>query len=76
MAPTRSPDIIPTDFFLLGNVKNCVHETEVPGSVTLQQCIRDAIGTITPDMLQNMWEEIEYRLVILCVSTGAHVEVI
>jgi hypothetical protein len=35
-----------------------------------------AIETVTPQMLENTWREIEYRLDILCATKGAHVEVV
>jgi hypothetical protein len=37
--------------------------------------ITDVIRTITSDMLNNTWAEIEYRLDILGATNGAHVEV-
>jgi hypothetical protein len=35
-----------------------------------------AIETVTPQMLENTWREIEYRLDILRVTKGMHVEVV
>jgi hypothetical protein len=35
-----------------------------------------AIQTVTPQMLENTWREIEYRLDILRATKGAHVEVV
>jgi hypothetical protein len=35
-----------------------------------------AIKTVTQQMLENIWREIEYRLDILSAKKGAHVEVI
>jgi len=37
--------------------------------------ITDAFGTVTEDMLENTWREIDYRLDVLRVTKGAHVEV-
>jgi hypothetical protein len=34
------------------------------------------IETITPQMLENTWREIEYRLDILYATKGAYVEVV
>jgi hypothetical protein len=34
------------------------------------------IKTVTPQMLENTWREIEYLLDILCAMKGAHVEVV
>ena len=73
--PPRSPDITPLDFFLWGYVKDIVYKTAVRDIVTLQQRIRAAISTIIPHMLQNVWQETEYRFDILRVTRGAHVKV-
>jgi hypothetical protein len=35
-----------------------------------------AIETVTPQMLENTWREIEYRLDILRATKGAHVQVV
>jgi hypothetical protein len=35
-----------------------------------------AIETITPQMLENTWREIEYLLDILRATKGAHIEVV
>jgi hypothetical protein len=35
-----------------------------------------AIETATPQMLENTWREIEYRLDILRAMKGGHVEVV
>jgi hypothetical protein len=35
-----------------------------------------AIETVIPQMLENTWREIEYRLDILRAMKGAHVEVV
>jgi hypothetical protein len=35
-----------------------------------------AIETITPQMLENTWREIEYCLDILHATKGAHIEVV
>jgi hypothetical protein len=53
---------------LWGHVKDRVY-------AELRRKITDVIRTITSDMLNNTWAEIEYRLDILRASNGAHVEV-
>jgi len=40
----------------------------------LKARITDAFGTITADMLENTWREIDYRLHILRATKEAHVE--
>jgi hypothetical protein len=37
--------------------------------------ITDVIRTITSDILNNIWAEIEYRFDIVIATDGAHVEV-
>ena len=52
----RSPDPTPCDFFLWGYVKDQVYVPPLPASIAeLKVRIRTAIGTITADMLQTVW---------------------
>jgi hypothetical protein len=73
--PPRSLDIIPIDFFLWGYVKDKMFSTPVADITNLKARITDAFVTITEDMLQNKWREIDYRLDVLRATKGAHVEV-
>ena len=41
----------------------------------LRQRIIEAVELITPHMLTNTWQELEYRLDICRARTGAHIEV-
>jgi len=41
----------------------------------LKARITYAFATITEDMLENTWREIDYRLDVLRATKGAHVEV-
>ena len=41
----------------------------------LRQGIIEAVELITPHMLINTWQELEYRLDICRATTGAHIEV-
>ena len=72
--PPRSPDITPLDFFLWRYVKDKVFSTPVPDITDLKARITDAFATITEDMLENTWREIDYRLDVLRATKGAHVE--
>jgi len=65
----------PFDFFLWGYVKDKVFSTPVPGIRNLKARITDAFATITEEMLENTWREIDYRLDVLRATKGAHVEV-
>jgi hypothetical protein len=63
------------DFFLWGYVKDRVYATHVPDLPTLQDHIHNVIATVTPDMLHGTWQESEYRLDIICATSGSHAEV-
>jgi len=63
------------DFFLWGYVKDQVFSTPVPDITNLKARITDAFATITEDMLQNTWREIDCRLDVLHATKRAHVEV-
>jgi hypothetical protein len=73
--PPRSPDITTLDFFLWGYVKDRLYATPIRDVAELHRKITDVIRSITSDMLNNTWAEIEYRLDILISTNGAHVEV-
>jgi hypothetical protein len=70
------PIITPLDFFLWGYVKDIVNKTPVTSLDEMKLRIVAAIETVTPQMLENTWREIEYRLDILRATKGAHIEVI
>ena len=66
----------PLDFFLWRYVKDKVFSKPVPDITNLKARITDAFATITEDMLENTWREIEYRLDLLrAKKKGAHIEV-
>ena len=73
--PPRSPDITPLDIFLWRYVKDKVFSTPVPDITNLKARKTDAFATITEDMLENTWREIDCRLGVLRATKGAHVEV-
>jgi len=52
-----------------------VFSTPVPIVTNLKARITDAFATITEDMLEKTWREIDYRLDALRATKGAHVEV-
>jgi hypothetical protein len=73
--PLRSPDATPCDFFLLGYVKDQVYVPPLPASILeLKVRIRTAIETITADMLQTVWNELDYRVDVCRITKGAHIE--
>ena len=65
----------PFDFFSWGFVKDKVFWTPVPDITNLKARITDAFATITEDVLENTWREIDYRLDVFRATKGAHVEV-
>ena len=70
--PTLSPDLSPLDFFLWGYIKNIVYaEKEYPAPA---ERITSAIETVTRDMIQKTWQEIEFRLDVSRATNGAHIE--
>jgi hypothetical protein len=50
------------DFFLWGYAKNCAYGEKIGDLQHLQERIATAIATVTPDVIQRTWHEIEYRL--------------
>jgi len=52
-----------------------VFSTPIPEITNLKVGITDAFVTVTEDMLENTWREIDYLLDVLCATKGAHVEV-
>jgi hypothetical protein len=69
------PDIKLLDFFLWGYVKDRIYATKVQDFRDLWARTVEAVSTITLDMLHRSWVELDYRLDILHVTNGAHVEV-
>jgi len=49
--------------------------TPVTDIANLKARITDAFATVTEDMLENTWREIDYRLDVLHATKGAYVEV-
>ena len=70
----RSTDITSLDFFLWGYVKDMVYRTKVRDITELKQRISNAIDTSDEAMLQRTRQKIEYRLDVLRVTNGVHIE--
>ncbi|KAJ4434368.1 hypothetical protein ANN_22927 [Periplaneta americana] len=67
--PPRSPDLTPLDFFSFwGYIKDIVYKTVVADLEDLLRRIVAACATVTPEMLRNTWQELEYCLDI-CRAT-------
>ena len=61
-------------FFLWGYIKNIVYAEKIRNIQYLQEMITSAIGTVTRDMIQKTWQEIEFRLDVSRARNGAHIE--
>ena len=68
-------DATACDFFLWSYVKDQVYVPSLPASISeLKVPIRTAIETITADMLQTVWNELDYRVDVRRITKGAHIE--
>jgi hypothetical protein len=73
--PPRSPDLTPCDFFLWGFVKDRVFVPPLPQTMLdLRARITAAIAVIDHDMLQRVWQALNYRLDVCRVTKGAYIE--
>jgi len=62
-------------FILWSYVKDRVYVPPLPASIPeLKVRIRTAIETITADMLQTVWKELDYRVDVCRITKGAHIE--
>jgi len=73
--PPRYPDLTPLDFCAWMFIKDVVYRRKVRDLVDLRQRTIEALEFITPHMLINTWQELEYRLDICRATIGAHIEV-
>jgi len=70
-----TPDATPCDFFLWGYVKDQVYVPTVPANIPEQKVrIRTAIENITADMLQTVWNELDYRFDVCRITKDAYIE--
>jgi len=71
--PPRSPDEAPCDFFLWVYVKDQIYVPPLPVSIPERKVrIRTAIEIA--DMLQTVWNELDYRVDVCRITKGAHIE--
>jgi len=62
-------------FFLWGYVKDQVYVPPLPASILeLKVRIQTVIETNTADMLQTVWNELDYRVYVCRITKGAQVE--
>jgi hypothetical protein len=72
---TSKEDSAPCDFFLWGYVKDKVYVPHLPRDLPeLRQRIMAEVDTIDVDMLQRVWQELDYRINVCRVTREGHVE--
>jgi hypothetical protein len=52
-----------------------VYQDKINELQHLKARIRDAVATVTPNMFQATWKEVEHRLDICRATNGAHIEI-
>ena len=70
----RSPDLTPLDFFAWGYIKSLVYRTKVRDLADLTNRIREAVDSITPGMLANVFRCASERWQLCFEMEGGHVE--
>jgi len=61
-------------FSCRGYIKNIVYAEKIRNMQHLQERITSAIETVTRNMIQKTWQEIEFRLDVSRATNGAHIE--
>jgi hypothetical protein len=61
--------------FLLCCYENIAYQVKINDLQHLKARIRDAVATVTPNMHQATWNEVEYRLDICRATKGGHTEI-
>ena len=59
----------------MGFIKDVVYSRKVRDLADLRQCIIEAVKLVTPHMLINKWQELQYHLDIRQATAGAQIEV-
>lgn len=72
--PARSPDLTCLDFYLWGYLKDKVYGIPVLTLENLENRIRAAFNTITPEILENVIRETEHRARECIARGGGHFE--
>ncbi|KDR12797.1 hypothetical protein L798_13374, partial [Zootermopsis nevadensis] len=73
--PPCSPDLTSADFFLWGYIKNHVHRPPLPNDLReLWERITAEIVTVTPNMLECVWQETDYCWDVCRITGGSHIE--
>jgi len=61
-------------FFLWGYIKNIVYAEKIRNIQHLQERITSTIETVTRDLIQKTWQEIEFRLDVSRATNNVHIE--
>ena len=61
-------------FSCVGYIKNFVYAEKIRNIQQLQERITSAIETVTRDMIQKTWQEIEFLLDVSRATNSAHIE--
>jgi hypothetical protein len=56
-------------------VKNTVYKVKINDLQHLKGRIRDAVATVTPNVVEATWNDVQYRLDVCRVTKGAHIEI-
>lgn len=72
--PARSPDLTKLDFFLWGHVKGIVYNDPPTTVINMQQRIRDAFASISPQMLRRVERSFQERVNLCIDENGRHIE--
>ena len=75
MWPTRSPDLIPLDFFALGFIKSDVYQVKINSIQQLKQRIRATAPKITPAKLGKVFRSVVERWSLCLDVQGGHIEI-
>jgi hypothetical protein len=68
----KSPDLIPTEFLLWAHVKDRVYVPPIP---ELKKGIGRAVESISIQVLQDLWMELQCRLNVCKYTSDAYIEV-
>lgn len=70
--PPRSPDLTPLDYFLFPHLKNTIFKTPIPNVEELRDRITEVCANITPQMLENTFENMKLRVQLCLRENGGH----
>ncbi|PSN32548.1 hypothetical protein C0J52_27480 [Blattella germanica] len=57
------------------SIKDTLYRISVVNLENLRQRIVPACASVTPEMLQNTWRELEYRLDVCRATRSAHIDI-